>query len=68
MNTHIFISTESVINPETGEILYVRGDKLTSEQLTELSEVYGVIYVPVVICTDYVQDNTGHADWVVKNF
>lgn len=68
MNTHIFISTESVINPSTGEVLYVKGDKLTSEQLTELSEVYGVIYVPVVICTDYVQDNTGHSAWVVKNF
>ena len=68
MNTHIFVSTESVINPSTGEVLYVRGDKLTSNQLCELSYIYGIIYVPVVICTDYVQDNTDHAAWVVKNF
>lgn len=68
MDNHIFISTELVINPLTGEILYVKGDSLSSEQLTELSEVYGIIYVPVVICTDYVQDNTDHEAWVVKNF
>jgi hypothetical protein len=68
MDTHVFVSTESVIDPSTGEVLYVRGDKLTSEQLTDLSEVYGVIYVPVVICTDYVQDSTDHSAWVVKSF
>jgi hypothetical protein len=68
MNTHIFISTESVIDPSTGEVLFVKGDTLTPDQLVELSHVYGIIYVPVVICTDYVQDNTDHAAWVVKNF
>jgi hypothetical protein len=68
MDTHVFVSTESVIDPENGNVLYVRGDKLTSNQLCELSYIYGIIYVPVVVVTDYVQDETDHSAWVVKNF
>ena len=63
MTTQLFVLLDDVINPMTGQVMYITGDVITQSAIYQLNQDHDICYIPVVSIVSKPED----IEWHVMN-